>query len=139
MFKLGSFEDEIMQGMQKKLVSSQLENDFSFGKLSKAAEFISTAAEILDDTGFSVEADMLTEVLKRLADEQDADVYPSTPHDTTEEVLTASHFPGDTASPDQVIVEPLEQEIEVAPRVTAEEKRLQDMAVYINAMGKKKV
>lgn len=74
MFKLGSFEEELYSSMKKSLVSNQLENKYSLDKLSKAADYISDAAELLDDTGFKVEADMLTAVLKRLANEQEADV-----------------------------------------------------------------
>lgn len=143
MFKTGSFEEDIVAAMHKTLISSQLDNKLSLEKLSKAAEFINTAAELLDDTGFTVEADMLTTVLKRLANEQVADVYPNHAiHDTTEEALAASHYPGDLSSPDQVIVEPLEQEIEVAPRVEAsvpEYKQFQAMAAYVAAKAKKKV
>lgn len=143
MFKIGSFEEDIVAEMHKTLISSQLENKFSLDKLTKAAEFINTAAELLDDTGFTVEADMLTTVLKRLANEPGADVYPNhAVHDTTEEALANTRYAGDAASPDQVIVEPLEQDIEVAPRVTASEpewKQFQAMAAYVTAKAKKKV
>ena len=56
---------------------------------------------MLDDTGFSVEADMLIKVLKRLANEQDA--VDSNEAHPKEEV------------PEEIILEPLDQELETEP------------------------
>lgn len=67
MFKIGSFEEEIASGMEKKLISNQLENKYSFEKVAKAADFIHAAAELLDDTGFHIEAKDLTDILEKLA------------------------------------------------------------------------
>lgn len=98
MFKIGSFEAELLANMQKSLVSSQLENKFSLDKLSKAADYINTAAELLDDTGFRVEADMLTKVLKRLANDNKEHIQ-----NMVEEELA-------NPQDEEVIIEPLTHE-----------------------------
>lgn len=120
MFKIGSFEEELFATMQKSLVSSQLDNKLSLEKLSKAADYINTAAELLDDTGFRVEADILTRVLTRLAghdtvsdiDTNRAD-HLRTPEDI-ENLLTSKTYP------DEIIMDPLEEEI--APETVREER-----------------
>ena len=67
MFKQGSFEQELIDGMKQNLVSNELENKWSFDKIAKAADYISIAAEIFDDTGMHKEAEVLTRMLEKLA------------------------------------------------------------------------
>lgn len=67
MFKTDSFEQELVEGMSKKLVSNQIENLYSFEKISKAADYLNSAAEILDDTGMTAEAELITRLLEKIA------------------------------------------------------------------------
>lgn len=67
MFKNSSFEDEIYRSMEKKLVSNQLENKYSFDKLSKAADYLNAAASLFEKAGMIKEANEVTEVLTKLA------------------------------------------------------------------------
>ena len=67
MFKTENFEHELMQQMEKNLVSNEVENKWSFDKIAKAADYISIAAEIFDDTGMYKEAEILTRMLEKLA------------------------------------------------------------------------
>ncbi|CAM6001411.1 unnamed protein product [Sphagnum balticum] len=90
----------------------------------------SSDEEILDDTGFKVEADMLTKVLKRLANEQDADENEvSDLSDEDVEALT---------DPSEIIIEPLEQEID-APRVheSVEQPEILEFQSIANKMAAK--
>ena len=63
MFKIGSFENEIMKSMEHQLVSRQSEN-----KLVKAADFLLAAANIFDSADMKEEADLITEILNNLAE-----------------------------------------------------------------------
>ncbi len=67
MFKNSSFEQELIEGMSKSLVSNQLENKYSFDKIAKAADYLNSAAEILDDTGMYAEAELVTRLLEKIA------------------------------------------------------------------------
>jgi len=67
MFKAEKFENELMQQMERNLVLNEKENRWSFDKIAKAAEYISFAAEIFDDTGMHKEAEMLTRMLEKMA------------------------------------------------------------------------
>ncbi len=104
MFKLGSFEEELVSSMEKGLLSNQAENKFSFDKLAKVADYLSAAAELLDDTGHIAEANMVTKVLAKLAgvEEDDNDAKH---HHKSEEI------------PEEIIIEPLEQDLFVAPKM----------------------
>lgn len=111
MFKIGSFEEELASTMEKSLVSSQLENRYSFDKVSKAADYINAAAELLDDTGFSVEAAVLTKVLEKLANDNNSK-HTELSDKEVEELLKDK-----SKVLDEVVIEPIDQEIEVEPRV----------------------
>lgn len=67
MFKNSSFEDEIYRGMEKQLVSSQLEDKHGFNKLAKAADYLHAAADIFEQAGMIEHAEEITEVLQGLA------------------------------------------------------------------------
>jgi len=67
MFKQGSFEDEIYRSMEKSLVKNQVEDRHGFDKLAKAADLLSTAAEIFDKAGMFQESDEIAEILKSLS------------------------------------------------------------------------
>lgn len=67
LFNRQSSEKDLIAGMQKSLVSNQLDNKLSLDKLAKVADYIGAAAELLDDTGFTAEAAVLTKVLQKLA------------------------------------------------------------------------
>ncbi len=73
MFKVGSFEEELATSMERSLVSNRLENKYSFDKIAKVADYLSAAAELLDDTGYTVESEMVTRILAKIAgDDNDA-------------------------------------------------------------------
>ncbi len=67
MFKTGSFEKELMEGMSKSLIGNQIENKYSFDKIAKVADYLNSAAEILDDTGMYAEAELVTRLLEKIA------------------------------------------------------------------------
>ena len=72
MFKISSFEQELMNEMSKQLVANQAENQHSFNKIAKAADYLNAAAEILDDTGLHAQAEVVTELLESLAEDDSA-------------------------------------------------------------------
>lgn len=67
MFKLSNFEQELAETMQEHLVSNQLDNKYSFDRIAKAIDLLHSAADIFDDTGFHVEAEVITRMLEKLA------------------------------------------------------------------------
>lgn len=69
MFKIGSLENEIYSSMEKTLVANQVEQNYGFNKLAKAADYLNTAAKIFDNAGMHSEASEVMEILKELAEE----------------------------------------------------------------------
>jgi len=67
MFKISSSEEELYRSMQNKMCSNQLENKYSFDKISRAADYLNSAASIFDQAGMKKEAAEITEVLSDLA------------------------------------------------------------------------
>jgi len=67
MFKLGSFEEELFKGMEKKLMDSQLDKKYNFDKLSKAAECLTAAAELFNKADMKKEADAVIRLLNKVA------------------------------------------------------------------------
>jgi len=67
MFKISSFEAELAKTMEINLVSNGLENKYSFDKIAKVVDYLNAASEILDDTGFHDEAEVLTTLLEKFA------------------------------------------------------------------------
>jgi transposase len=67
MFKTASFEQELMQSMSEKLVENQTENQYSYNKIAKAADYLNAAAELFDDTGLHKQAEVITQLLESLA------------------------------------------------------------------------
>jgi soluble cytochrome b562 len=67
MFKQSSAEDEIYRAMETVLVKNQTEVRHGFDKLAKAADFLSTAAEIFDQAGMLQESEEILEILKNLS------------------------------------------------------------------------
>lgn len=65
LFKFGSFEDELMKGMEKQLSGSQIDKKVT--KVSKALDYLSTAAELFDDAGRYKEAEILTKLIEKMA------------------------------------------------------------------------
>jgi hypothetical protein len=111
MFKLGSFEGELAKGMETKLIARQTENQFSLDRIAKAVDFLNAASQIFDDTGFYAEAEVLTSMLERIANNklvpqtvktaeesltpEEFDFYKSLPVDTKMDFLQQSEQPGD--------------------------------------------
>lgn len=106
-FKIGSFETELASTMEKELFTNQLENKYSFDKVSKAADYINAAAELLDDTGFATEAKVLTKVIERLASEEEGIELS----DEDLEELFHGRKNVKNMSIEEMIKDPLEQEI----------------------------
>lgn len=68
MFNKKSSVDEIMQSMQHQLVDGAINKMAETqAQLVKAADFLNAAAEIFDETGLSVQAEVVTAVLESLA------------------------------------------------------------------------
>jgi hypothetical protein len=72
MFIAGSFEEELAKGMEERLLANQSDKQFQYEQLGKAADFLNAAAEIFDSTGFTKEAEILTQMLESLADKKKA-------------------------------------------------------------------
>lgn len=66
MFKYNSDENEIYRLMEKKLASNQLENKYSFEKISKATDYLNIAASIFDKAGMYTESEEVSEILHSL-------------------------------------------------------------------------
>lgn len=62
MFKTASFEEELYRSMEKTLVANQDTQDA--GRLSKAAEYLSAAAEIFAQAGMTEQAEEIIKVLR---------------------------------------------------------------------------
>lgn len=69
MFERGSVADELYRSMETGLVKNQTENKHGLNKLAKAADFLSTAAEIFEQAGMRQEADEILEILKGLTED----------------------------------------------------------------------
>jgi hypothetical protein len=67
MFKLSSFENEIMSSMEKSLITNQLEDKHNFNKLVKAAEYLNLAAEIFEKAGMKEESIEIIKILEDFA------------------------------------------------------------------------
>lgn len=67
LFKRANFEQELIEGMHKNLFSNTLEKKFSFDKIASAVDYLHNAAEILDDTGYAKQAEVITKVLESIA------------------------------------------------------------------------
>jgi hypothetical protein len=84
MFKQGGFfdgsprgyEDEISSSMEKNLQEKSLESKFAFSKLSRAANYLSYAAELFDKAGMSEEMEETLSLLKKLAVSMTQKVLP---------------------------------------------------------------
>lgn len=69
MFKIANFENEILSSMESNLLANQADNKFSVNKLSKAADYLNNAADLFDDVGMNKEAEIVTKLLEKLAQE----------------------------------------------------------------------
>jgi len=70
MFKRGSIENELMDSMQKQLVSAQVEDQHKFDKLSKAIDYLNAAANIFEQNGLHKTAEEVTEILEDMVPEK---------------------------------------------------------------------
>jgi hypothetical protein len=76
MFKISSFEQELIKEMQSRLVENQVENQYSFNKLAKAADYLNNVAELFDDVGMTKEAEVVTRLLEKLGQEEVHEASP---------------------------------------------------------------
>ena len=67
MFKSANVEDEIYRSMEASLVKNQTENLHGFNKLAKAVDLLNTAAAIFEQAGMITEAQEITNILHKLA------------------------------------------------------------------------
>lgn len=72
MIKKSLFEDELMAGMIRKLASQDA--DQGMNSLSKAAEHLSSAVEILEELGMRKKADLVLEILVKIATNEDVNL-----------------------------------------------------------------
>lgn len=92
LFKIANFEEELAAEMEKNLISNQAEARFNLKEISKAADHINSAAELLDSAGFVVEAETLTRVLEALAHGDDLREIIIEPLE--QEIVREPHKPG---------------------------------------------
>lgn len=67
MFKVGSLEKELYRSMEKQLMNNQLENKYSFSKISKAVDCLNMAADIFERAGMCKEASEIIQIIKTLS------------------------------------------------------------------------
>ena len=70
MFKRENCENELAQLMNQKLIENKMEKKASFNKLSQAIDLLHSAAGIFDDTGFTEEAEVLTQLIEHFANKK---------------------------------------------------------------------
>jgi hypothetical protein len=66
MFKSSSVADELFHSMEKELAATKVASH-GFDKLSKAADYLYTAANIFEQAGMNGTAEEITKVLQELA------------------------------------------------------------------------
>ncbi len=66
MFKIGSFEEELMKSMNHQMMANEAEEIHGFQKLSKAVDLLAAAAELLEHSGLTEESDDITSILEKL-------------------------------------------------------------------------
>lgn len=71
MFKKVNYTNEMMKDMAKNIVANKLENKYSFDKIAKSIDYLNSASEILEDTGFEAEAEAIIRLIEKLADKRD--------------------------------------------------------------------
>lgn len=82
MIKKSVFEDELIFGMRRELQAHDKKQGMS--NLVKAAEKLHSAMDLLDEAGFSIQADKILAILNKIAcDEHDAKGHPHKPKDPT--------------------------------------------------------
>ena len=67
MFKRGGIENELMNSMEKQLVSAQIEDQYKFDKLAKAIDYLNAAANIFEENGLHKTAEEVTEILEDMS------------------------------------------------------------------------
>lgn len=67
MFKQSSFEEDIYKSMEQHLMAHQVENQHGFNKLTKAADYLNSAAQLFDKAGLHSQAAKITELLQELS------------------------------------------------------------------------
>lgn len=82
MIKKSVFEDDLIAGMQRELRSYDKKQGMD--NLVKAADYLHSAMEILEEAGLTAKADQILSVLSKIAhDEQDAKGKPRKPKNPT--------------------------------------------------------
>lgn len=77
MFKRGGIEIELMDSMEKQLVSSQIEDQHKFTKLARAIDYLNAAANIFEQAGLRKEADDVTEIIEEIDSKGEEKEYPT--------------------------------------------------------------
>lgn len=67
MFKINSFENELIDSMKNNLIANQVEDTHGFNKLAKAIDYLNHAADIFENAGMHTEAAEITEILTSFA------------------------------------------------------------------------
>lgn len=81
MIKKSVFEDELIFGMQRELQSHDKKQGMN--NLVKAADHLHSALEILDEVGFSAQADKILAILNKIACDQHDAKGPHKPKNPT--------------------------------------------------------
>lgn len=76
MIKKSVFEEELIHGMQRELHSHNKKQGMN--NLVKAADYLHSALEILEEAGFDTQADKVFQILKKIAEDR-----PNKPKDPT--------------------------------------------------------
>ena len=67
MYKIGSFEEELMKSMESTLIKNEVESKTGYAKIAKAADLLNIAANIFDAADMIEEAEDITNVLASLS------------------------------------------------------------------------
>jgi len=94
MFKRGSIEIELMNSMEKQLVSAQIEDQYKFDRLAKAIDYLNAAANIFEENGLHKTAEEVTEIIGDMASEE-SDTSPEKVIDIIKQLANSDITPED--------------------------------------------
>lgn len=79
-------ENELMNSMEKQLVSSQIEDQHKFTKLARAIDYLNAAANIFEQAGLRKEADDVTEIIEEIDSKGEEKASPEEVADVLEKL-----------------------------------------------------
>jgi hypothetical protein len=75
MIKQSVFEDELIAGMQRKLAEG--DKEIAISELPQAVDYLNSAMDIFEDAGMNIQADMIVNILTKVAKMSDPRKVPN--------------------------------------------------------------